>query len=119
MIHMRLVSTCRRFGPAGLLARAAAVFVLGFIVVDLGDAFCCPLAIPEGGPIVYAPGPEAPDACASFCVSDCFCCSSTVPAARAASIYLPRPEPERPASSLERPATGFSPLPEHIPIAAI
>jgi len=68
---------------------------------------------------VGAPRPEVPDACASFCVPDCFCCSSTVPAAQAASIHLPRPVSERPAPSLERPTTGFSPAPEHIPIVAI
>jgi hypothetical protein len=109
---MRLVSS-------GLLTRAAGVFVLGFVVVDLGDASCCPLAIPGGGPVVSTPRPEVPDACASFCVPDCFCCSSTVPAAQAASIHLPRPVSERPALSLERPTSGFTPVPEHIPLAAI
>ena len=116
---MRPALSCNRIGHYGLLARAASILVLSFIAIDIGDASCDPLILSEGRGAVSTGRPDAPDACGSVCVPDCFCCFSTVPPTPAASIRRPRPTPEQPVSSIECPATGFSPVLEHIPIATI
>ena len=85
---------------------------------DLPDAWCDPPPLSQDDHSLAIPRPADADACEDVCVPDCFCCATTVPAAQPMSIERPDPPAEKQPSSILSIATGFSSLPEHVPIAS-
>lgn len=116
MVQMRLVSKPDR---AKVLVKAAAIFILGLLAVDLGDSWCDSLAVSGLRPTVGASQPNRTDPCAGFCVPDCFCCSSAVPAVTFSLTQEPTPLSEAPVSPVQVLAAGFSPVIDHIPITTV
>ena len=58
----------------------AAILVLGLLALDLGDAACDPAIAGAARPEVSPQPMGSADPCSQVCVSDCFCCSSSIPA---------------------------------------
>lgn len=100
----------------GMTARLAASLLLGMIVMDLPDAWCDPLPIQESRMSASVPAPAGTDACGDVCVPDCFCCSASVPAVQPMRPPRPAVEAGERAALVASAASGFSPVPEHVPI---
>jgi hypothetical protein len=96
-------------------ARVAAILVLGLIVMDLGDAACDPVTIPDG-PVLLSPLPGGGDACADFCVPDCFCCSTTILVASSHPVGRAMQVTGQVLPTFDPPSAGFSPQVDHVPL---
>jgi hypothetical protein len=106
-------------GPWQPVARIAAILLLGLLGMDLADAACDPLPLPQGDRAHFAAAPEPQDACADFCVPDCFCCSAGIPAVPGISLPGAWAASGEPAERLENLIAGVSPVVDHIPITAL
>lgn len=102
------------------MARLMAGALLVLIGADLvGDAACdLPLRVGQESRARLRTGaPDAPrEACAAFCVPDCFCCSTSV--AASAAVMPPSPVPltaVAPIAHLRRPE-GVRPVADRPPL---
>ncbi|MGE0453249.1 MAG: hypothetical protein AB7O37_01285 [Vicinamibacteria bacterium] len=101
------------------LLRIAAFLLLAVIAADVvGDASCDLPGARSGAATALRPAGAdgTPEACVSFCVPDCFCCSRSV--AAAAAITPPRPAPlaALDAPVAERWPHGVRPAVDHPPL---
>jgi hypothetical protein len=101
--------------------RVAACLLLLAIAADLGaDGLCdeAPVAAVAGVALLGAgvTQPGSPEACAAFCVPDCFCCSASVPATPAVEPAEPRPLAASVVPPLERWPTGVRPVVDRPPL---
>jgi hypothetical protein len=101
-----------------ILSKIAAMVLLALLCADLSNASCDPIRIPQDPGDHISSAQELPDPCADVCISDCFCCAPSLPAA--STFELPRAgvAPGRPGEMAESPAPGVHPLVDHIPIPA-
>lgn len=98
--------------------KALAVLMLVLLGLDLLDASCDPLMVSPGLPLLTDFQNAGPDPCGDTCVPDCFCCSSSVPAARLSLAWEPTPGVVMAAPLFTRLSPGFVQPLDHIPIAA-
>jgi hypothetical protein len=101
------------------VARAVVLVVLALIVLDLGDRSCCSLDVFPPNPTMSADESNQSDACAAFCVPDCFCCSSASPAITVALAKEPTATSDLPAPPVRFLTAGFSPVLDHVPITVV
>jgi len=101
------------------IARGAALLVLTLMALDLADSPCDPAAAPGLGPTVGTAGAERTDACGSICVSDCFCCSTSLPVTQVILVERPAPVTDRPLLLVDEISSGFSTLPDHVPLTTL
>lgn len=109
---------CRIKGSR-VVTRTIVFLVLALIAVDVWDASCDPLVATQGSPILSNETSKQSDACAEFCVPDCFCCSSAAPAVVVSLTLEPTPLSDVPVSPVQVLAVGFSPVIDHIPITTV
>jgi hypothetical protein len=93
--------------------------VLALIMLDLGDRSCYSLDVSQPNHTISAQESKQSDACAEFCVPDCFCCSSVSPAITVALAQEPTPLSDLPALPVRFLTPGFSSVLDHIPITAV
>jgi len=93
--------------------------VLALIVLDLWDSACYSLDVSQPIHTISAHESEPSDACAEFCVPDCFCCSSASPAITVVLAQGPISLSDLPALPVRFLTPGFSPVQDHIPITAV
>jgi hypothetical protein len=116
MIQRRFLSSLFRNDRRRTLSRIVVVLLAGIIVVGLADGSCDPLAAFDGLAIFSAQQPLSSDACAGSCVPDCFCCSTTVPAAAVFSMQEFDLPSEQPVLAVDSTRPGFPPGLDHVPI---
>mgnify|MGYP001565943615 FL=1 len=95
------------------------LLVLALIVLDLWDRSCYSLDVFQPNPTISAHESKQSDACAEFCVPDCFCCSSVSSAITVALVQEPTPLSDLPALPARFLMEGISPVLDHIPISAV
>lgn len=95
------------------------LLVLALVVLDLWDRSCYSLDVSQPNPTISAHESKQSDACAEFCVPDCFCCSSVSPAITVALAQEPTSLSALPALPVRFLTPGFSPVLDHIPITAV
>jgi hypothetical protein len=99
-------------------ARLAALALLALIARDLQNSGCDPLDAARPLALAETPRDAAPaDACTGGCVPDCFCCSTTLPAAEMPPLLPAIVLAGRVESVSAATALGFSSHPDHVPIA--
>lgn len=95
--------------------RIVALVLLAVIALDIPDASCDPLEIPDDRPVFSSSPGHDDDPCSACCVPDCFCCSSTHLAvlvfARGSLDLLPG----APIIVLSLPTQGIPPVQDHVP----
>ena len=95
------------------------LLVLAVIVLDLWDRSCYSLDVSQPNLTISARESKQSDACAAFCVPDCFCCSSVSSAITVALVQEPTPLSDLPALPVRFLTEGVSPVLDHIPITAV
>ena len=95
------------------------LLVLALIVSDLWDRSCYSLDDSQPNLSISARESKQSDACAAFCVPDCFCCSSVSSAITVALVQEPTPLSDLPALPVRFLTEGVSPVLDHIPITAV
>jgi hypothetical protein len=106
-------------GPSMTLTRTVVLLVLAVILLDLCDASCYSFDLLHGNATIAAHESTESDACAAFCVPDCFCCCSVSAPITVALVQQPTPLSCPPALPEEFPTTGVSPTLDHVPITAV
>src|SRR5213594_458830 len=84
-----------------VVARIIVLLVLTLIALDFWDASCYPLVASEGSTAISAAQSTQSDACAGFCVPDCFCCSNAAPAVTVSLTQEPTPLSDVPVSPVQ------------------
>jgi hypothetical protein len=100
------------------LVRIVAVLVLGLLALDIGDAWCDPLVDPGGELLTSTSGASATDPCSGTCVPDCFCCSSSVPAASLHLVCEPLPTALAFQVTEAGASSGFEFPLDHVPLVS-
>jgi len=93
--------------------------VLALIVLDFWDSSCFAFVGDPPDPGLYSHSAKQADACAAFCVPDCFCCSNPAPAVSVALTEEPGPPADAPTAPAQVCTAGFSPVQDHIPISIV
>ena len=96
MLRCHLMTFWRRSGP-----RLLALLLAAVVCADLTlDAACDPIGLPGPASVALSADTGSADARSSFCVPDCFCCSSSETAgpvlilpALTALAQVPSPSP--------------------------
>ena len=99
------------------LIKIAALLLLAVIAIDIPDAGCDPIGIPGDRPVLTSPPAEDGDACADFCVPDCFCCSITLAALPGPGDQALMLLPDAPIAPVPRLTAGIRFASEHVPKA--
>lgn len=102
-----------------VIARAAALILLGLLAGDLTDTSCDPLILPGNVAIVAATAEGPSDPCDGACVPDCFCCSSCVAGIRLSPVAQSIDSLAVDASPTLDAAAGFLTPPDHVPLAIL
>jgi len=100
--------------PACLLLFAIAADIVADTRCDKGSSSSASTAGVRGA---VEGQRQTDEPCGSFCVPDCFCCSSSVAAAPAVVPPEPRPLAPLAAPTLERWSEGVRPVVDHPPLA--
>ncbi len=110
------MTSWRRSGPR-LVALLLAAVVCADVTLDAG---CDPVDLPGsalGATAVSAGDSSSADACASFCVPDCFCCSRSETASPALTLPALTALAQAPSASPVSVPAVVLPVPEPPPLA--
>ena len=113
---MELISPKRHPGRGRSLARFLAFLLLALICGDITEAACDPIGIFPAAPALTHSYPQAGDPCGEFCVHDCFCCASTLPAPAAFLLLRAEIPLDSPVMPVYRSIAGYRFVPDHVPI---